>query len=98
MTHPASGPDGPGFTDLGFARPDTDRATRTGTPEVVFAEHKPVDQTATLLRTLHAAHPDRAVLATRIRPEDAAPLADALRDLAGVELDAVSRTAVVGPL
>jgi hypothetical protein len=56
--------------DLGFARLDVGRAARTGDPEVVFGQGKSPDQIVDILGALRAAHPDRAVLATRV--EDAA--------------------------
>ena len=52
--------------DLGFARVDLDRAARTGDAEVVYGAGKTPDQVVAILRTLHAKHPDRAVLATRL--------------------------------
>ncbi|MEQ4547051.1 MAG: hypothetical protein ABN484_05150, partial [Nocardioides kribbensis] len=55
--------------DLGFARLDLDRAARTGDPEVVFGQGKTPAQVVDILRRLHAEHPDRAVLATRLAPE-----------------------------
>jgi hypothetical protein len=85
----------PGFVDLGFARPDTHRAARTGDPEVVYAAGKTPEQTVTLLRTLTEAHPARAVLATRLDEATAAAVA---AGLPGAVLDPVARTAVVGPL
>jgi NCAIR mutase (PurE)-related protein len=85
----------PGFVDLGFARLDTDRAARTGDPEVVYGEGKDPDQVVTLLRTLAAAHPERAVLATRLTAESAAAVAAAMPSAA---VDRYSRTAVVGPV
>ncbi len=85
----------PGFTDLGFARVDTHRAERTGDPEVVFGAGKTPQQTVDLLGTLHAAHPERAVLATRLTDEASAALAAALPDAV---LDRAARTATLGPL
>ncbi len=87
-----------GWSDLGFARVDTDRVERTGAPEVVYAERKTPEQTAVLLRALHEAHPERAVLATRVAAESLTSVADALADLSPVSADPVSRTVVVGPL
>jgi hypothetical protein len=58
-------PPGPGYTDLGFARVDTQRASRTGDPEVVYGERKTPRQAVEILGALRAAHPDRAVLLTR---------------------------------
>lgn len=81
--------------DLGYAKVDTHRATRTGDPEVVFAQGKTPEQTLHIMRTLHESHPDRAVLATRVD----APTAEVLREnLPGVDIDPVGRTAVAGPL
>lgn len=81
--------------DLGFARVDVDRAARTGDPEVVYAEGKSPAQTVSIMSALSRAHPDRAVLATRVGESTAAALAAAFP---GVVLDAVARTAVLGPL
>ncbi|MFI5100462.1 MAG: 1-(5-phosphoribosyl)-5-amino-4-imidazole-carboxylate carboxylase, partial [Actinomycetes bacterium] len=79
----------PGFTDLGFARVDTHRAERTGDPEVVYGAGKTPQQTVDLLGTLHAAHPERAVLATRLTEEASAAVAAALPDAV---LDGTART------
>ena len=54
-----------------YARLDTDRAARTGDPEVVYGAGKTPEQVVEILRTLHAAHPDRAVLATRLSDDGA---------------------------
>jgi hypothetical protein len=83
------------LVDLGFAQVDAHRAYRTGDPEVVFAQGKTPEQTAAIMRTLQQAHPDRAVLATRVDPATAEVLR---RELAEVDLDASGRTAVLGPL
>lgn len=85
----------PRTADLGFARVDVDRAPRTGDPEVVFGEGKTPDQVVTILRTLHATHPDRAVLATRLSPDALEVVA---RDLPDATLDPVARAATLGPL
>ena len=53
-------------SDLGFARLDTERAARTGDPEVVYGAGKTPAQIVEIFHTLHAAHPERAVLATRL--------------------------------
>ncbi len=81
--------------DLGFARVDTHRAHRTGDPEVVFAQGKSPDQTVHIMQTLHRAHPDRAVLATRVDDGTSHALQARLPE---VHLDPVGRTAVLGPL
>jgi NCAIR mutase (PurE)-related protein len=81
--------------DLGFARVDTHRAQRTGDPEVVFAQGKSPDQTVHIMTTLQQAHPDRAVLATRVDDSTSRALQDSFAE---VRLDPVGRTAVLGPL
>ncbi len=81
--------------DLGFARVDVDRAARTGDAEVVYGAGKTPEQVVAILRTLHAQHPDRAVLATRLDDE-------ALEYVAGqlpqADLHPVARAVTVGPL
>ncbi|WP_110180935.1 nickel pincer cofactor biosynthesis protein LarB [Nocardioides solisilvae] len=79
--------------DLGFARVDLDRARRTGDPEVVYGAGKTAPEVADILTTLHAAHPDRAVLATRLSDE-----AQVACRAVGADVDPVARTAVLGPL
>jgi NCAIR mutase (PurE)-related proteins len=79
--------------DLGFARLDLDRAGRTGDPEVVFGEGKTPEQVVIALRRLAAAHPDRAVLATRLAPPAVARLR---ADLPAAVVDEVARTATLG--
>ena len=82
-----------GVADLGFARLDVDRAARTGDPEVVFGQGKTPDQIVAALRALHEAHPERAVLATRLSDEAIAACAERLPD---AEIDTLGRTAVLG--
>ncbi|CAN5553758.1 nickel pincer cofactor biosynthesis protein LarB [soil metagenome] len=85
-----------GITPLGdYARLDTDRAARTGDPEVVYGAGKTPLQVVEILRTLHAAHPDRAVLATRVTEETADAVLDALPDAV---LDPVACAVTLGPL
>lgn len=79
--------------DLGFAQVDVHRAQRTGDPEVVFAQGKSPAQTLEIMRTLHTAHPERAVLATRVDDATARALAELEADI-----DELGRTAVLGPL
>ncbi len=84
----------PETLDLGYARLDVDRRARTGDPEVVFGPGKTPDQVLGALRALHAAHPDRQVMATRLD-------ADARHAVRVGDRDAVvddeARTAVLGP-
>ncbi len=80
-------------SDLGFARVDLDRAARTGDPEVVYGAGKTPAQVVEILRTLGAAHPDRAVLATRLDAETRALVATSLPDAV---VDEVARCATLG--
>ena len=82
-----------GVTDLGFARLDIERATRTGDPEVVFGQGKTPEQVVTALRALHDAHPGRAILATRLSE---AAIEECGERLPEAEVDPVGRTAVIG--
>ncbi len=86
---------GSGIHDLGYARLDTDRAGRTGDPEVVYGAGKTPEQVVEILRTLHEAHPDRAVLATRLAPEAAEAVRSALP---AAVVDDVARAVTLGPL
>ena len=92
--HPPSAPDNR-TVDLGHSRIDVDRRARTGNPEVVFGVGKSPAQVVEILATLHAAHPDTAVLATRLAPEAIDAVAAALP---AAVTDPVARTAVLGPL
>lgn len=80
---------------LGWATLDLDRAARTGDPEVVFGEGKSAEQVVAALAALAQAHPDRAVLATRVGP-DAQRLAASR--LPGAVVDEVGRTVALGPM
>ena len=55
----------PGYVDLGFARVDTDRLSRTGDPEVVYAAGKTPDEVVAIVGTLRGAAPHRPALVTR---------------------------------
>ncbi len=81
--------------DVGYARLDLDRARRTGDPEVVYGAGKSPDQVVSLMRSLHEAHPDRAVLATRLSAEALTELSAELPDTV---IDEVAHTASLGPL
>ncbi len=85
----------PGVVDLGYARLDVQRADRTGDPEVVLGTGKTPEQVVELLTRLHAAHPDRAVLATRLEP---AALQAVEASCPGAVLDRPARAAAWGPL
>ena len=88
-------PDDSGVSDLGYARLDTDRAARTGDPEVVYGAGKTAAQVVEILRTLRAAHPDRAILATRLSD---AVLGTVVAEVPDVVVDEVARAVTVGPL
>ncbi len=84
-----------GISDLGYARLDTDRAARTGDPEVVYGAGKTPQQVVEILQALHEAHPDRALLATRLTDEALAAVTAALPDAAPHE---VARAVTLGEL
>ena len=79
--------------DLGFARVDLDRAARTGDAEVVYGAGKTPAQLVAILSALHAKHPDRAVLATRLSDEAIA----AVGELDGAEIHLSARAVTLGP-
>jgi NCAIR mutase (PurE)-related protein len=85
--------------DLGgattWARVDIGRAARTGDPEVVYGAGKTPEQVAAILLRLAEAHPDRAVLATRLSAEAQAVVAATVPDAV---LDAIAGCATLGPL
>jgi NCAIR mutase (PurE)-related protein len=88
-------PDESGVSDLGYARLDTDRAARTGDPEVVYGAGKTADQVVEIMQTLRAAHPDRAILATRLSDS----VIDAVvNEVPEAVVDEVARAVTVGPL
>lgn len=84
-----------GIANLGWARIDTARAARTGDPEVVYGQGKTPAQIVDILRTLHRAHPERAVLATRLAP---AALEAVAAEFPAATLDPIARAATLGPL
>lgn len=79
--------------DVGFARLDLDRAVRTGDPEVVYGTGKSPEQVLVALQALAAAHPDRAVLATRVSPQ---AMAACRHGLPAARVDEMARTVTVG--
>jgi pyridinium-3,5-biscarboxylic acid mononucleotide synthase len=82
-------------TGTAWARLDLGRATRTGDPEVVYGAGKTPQQVAAILLRLSEAHPDRAVLATRLSPEAQAVVA---ATVPGAVVDEVAGCATLGPL
>lgn len=85
----------PRTADLGFARVDVDRAERTGDAEVVYGAGKSPAQIIRILTTLHAKHPQGAVLATRLSDEALEVVA---RDLPAATVHVVARAVTLGPL
>jgi NCAIR mutase (PurE)-related protein len=92
---PVDPPGDPGVSDLGYARLDTDRAARTGDPEVVYGAGKTAAQVVEILHTLREAHPDRAILATRLGD---AVVEAVMTEVPGAALDEVARAVTVGPM
>ena len=89
---PVDRPRQDGIEDLGYARLDTDREARTGDPEVVYGAGKTPDQVVGILQALHEAHPERAVLATRLTD----PVVDAvLAEVPGAVLHETARAVTV---
>ena len=76
-----------GFDDLGYARPDTDREARMGLPEVVYGPGKTPQQMVGVVRSLLAGN-EGPVLVTRLEPDAAAAVADAVP---GSSYDPVAR-------
>lgn len=93
MAQPNQGATRPPIEDLGFARLDVQRAARTGDPEVVFGSGKTPEQIVGALAALHRAHPERAVLATRLADE---AIALVRAELPAARVDTTARVAVLG--
>lgn len=74
--------------DLGFARIDTDRASRRGFPEVVYGAGKTVEQLVAIMRTLGAAHPN--ALCTRVESQAGEVL---MREVDDVRYDPLAKLA-----
>jgi pyridinium-3,5-biscarboxylic acid mononucleotide synthase len=83
----------PGFVDLGWARPDTNREARLGLPEVVYAPGKSADQIAGVVRSLLRINTG-PVLVTRAAPDTAA---EVLREIPGGRYDRAARLLVWRP-
>lgn len=82
-----------GFTDLGFARLDTNRGLRTGDPEVVYGAGKTPEQVVTLLAALRDRSADRPAIATRLGPDTMAAVRDAFPDAV---VDETGRCTAIG--
>lgn len=81
--------------DLGFARLDTDRARRTGDPEVVFGSGKSPEQIVSILNALRQAHGDRAVMVTRVDEPAMGKVVEAFPD---AEVHSAARAVTLGSL
>ena len=77
---------------LGFATIDHHRALRQGFPEVVYGAGKTTEQVVAIARSI--AERGDGVLVTRVEPEAAGALEDALP---GMEHNALARTCVLRP-
>ena len=80
-----------GFSDLGYAKVDHDRARRTGVAEVVFGEGKTPEQIAGICQSMLVAGQER-VLVTRLDADKAAALPTSL----GLDYRAQARLGIVG--
>ncbi len=87
----------PHVANIGFARIDIDRHSRTGDPETVYGAGKTEEQIIAILSRLHRAHPDRAVLATRVPAEAIDRICGAVT-ADSVHADAEAQAIVVGPM
>lgn len=83
------------YLDMGFARLDTDRAARTGDPEVVFGQGKTPEQVVDLLRALADQDSGRPALATRLSDEARALVRERLPEAV---VHDTARCAVLGAL
>ncbi len=79
-----------GFTDLGFAKVDHDRARRTGIAEVVFGEGKTAEHIGQICQTMQDAGQE-CVLITRLDADKAAQL-----DGLGIQYFEQARVGIVG--
>jgi NCAIR mutase (PurE)-related protein len=93
MDTTVSGASGASTAHLGFAQLDLGRIVRTGDPEVVYGAGKTPDQIVAALARLREAHPDRAILATRVNTEGRE---HCRRRLADVRVDDLGATVTVG--
>ncbi len=80
------------YLDSEHARIDTHRAVRHGIPEVVYGAEKTAAQIVDVARALREV--DQHVLVTRVTPEKASEVAEALPD---ADYDAAARVLWVGP-
>lgn len=79
--------------NLGFAQLDLDRVARTGDPEVVYGAGKTPGHIVAALARLHEAHPDRAILATRVNEE---AREHCRRQFTDIRVDDLAATVTIG--
>lgn len=87
-----------GWTDLGYARVDTDRARRTGDPEVVYGAGKTPEQAVGIVAALRDADPGRATLVTRADAGIVAALQERWPDLRATAPGPGGACVTVGPV
>ncbi len=92
---PTNDPTVASLPELSYAQLDLDRAERTGDPEVVYGASKTPAQIVALLLRLHSAHPERAVLVTRLSAEAVDTVS---REIPRAVVDHEARAATLGPL
>jgi len=83
------------FEDIGFAKVDLHRGVRKGVPEVIYGESKTAGQITGIVKTMQE-HGQKTILITRMSPEKAAVLKNAV----GSDLDyhEDARVGIVGEL
>ena len=83
------------FEDIGFAKVDLHRGVRKGVPEVIYGESKTAGQITGIVKTMQE-HGQKTILITRMSPEKAAELKNAV----GSDLDyhEDARVGIVGEL
>ncbi len=89
--------DDPSVANLGFAKLDIERMSRTGDPETVYGAGKSADQVIEILTRLREEHPQRAVMATRLDIEKMDRVTEVLDDKQVIR-DDMARALVVGPM
>ena len=81
------------FVDIGFAKVDTHRAVRQGTPEVIYGESKTADQIRAILGTM-SERGLKNILITRIDDTKA----EALKDIKGFTYHPEGKMGIMGDM
>lgn len=84
---------GPGFVDLGYAKPDLHRKYRQGASEVIYGEGKTAEQICGIMEAL-SKNGEKCILITRVSKEKA----EAIQTRFSINYDAVSRIAYLGEI